>query len=209
MSTFVTEDHVRLAFMPNMLSSWNKVIIVIIIIIKCQVYIEIQTWMLRQATCIFIAILFLTKCFCQCCWALWSLRFGIRFICLDQPVFWDDYFVNSSNFNLSYKIIKMSLCTVLYTPFVIESLSDIFKHLLKIIKQNIRSNCSDNYQTSHVMRLWYFSSSEKTHSSNALTQPSSRARCLIFGRTLRLLPYFMCSCVRTAKALARLRGCTD
>ena len=32
-----------------------------------------------------------------------------------------------------------------------------------------------------------------THSSNAHAQPSSGARCLIFGRTLRLLPYFMCA----------------
>ena len=31
------------------------------------------------------------------------------------------------------------------------------------------------------------------HSSNAHAQPSSGARCLIFGQTLRLLPYFMCA----------------
>ena len=45
---------------------------------------------------------------------------------------------------------------------------------------------------SHLMRLWYFSSSV-THSSNVHAQPSSVARYLIFGRTLRLLPYFMCA----------------
>ena len=33
----------------------------------------------------------------------------------------------------------------------------------------------------------------QTHSTNAHAQPSSGARCLIFGRTLRLLPYFMCA----------------
>ena len=44
----------------------------------------------------------------------------------------------------------------------------------------------------------------KTHSSHAHAQPSSWARCLIFGRTLRLLPT---SRVRIAKALVRLRGC--
>ena len=43
-----------------------------------------------------------------------------------------------------------------------------------------------------------------TQSSNAHAQPSSGAKCLIFGRTLRLLPYLS---VRTAKALARLRRC--
>ena len=32
-----------------------------------------------------------------------------------------------------------------------------------------------------------------THSSNAHAQPSNGARCLIFGRTIRLLPYFMCA----------------
>ena len=31
------------------------------------------------------------------------------------------------------------------------------------------------------------------HSSNAHAQPCSGARCLIFGRTLRLLPYVMCA----------------
>ena len=33
----------------------------------------------------------------------------------------------------------------------------------------------------------------KTHSSNAHAQLSSGARCLMFGQTLRLLPYFMCA----------------
>ena len=32
-----------------------------------------------------------------------------------------------------------------------------------------------------------------THSSITHAQPSSGARCLIFGRTLHLLPYFMCA----------------
>ena len=38
----------------------------------------------------------------------------------------------------------------------------------------------------------------------AHAHPSSGARCLIFGPTLRLLPYL---CVRTVKSLARLLGC--
>ena len=42
------------------------------------------------------------------------------------------------------------------------------------------------------MRLWHFSSSVISF-FNAHAQPSSGARCLIFGRTLRLLPYFMCA----------------
>ena len=32
-----------------------------------------------------------------------------------------------------------------------------------------------------------------THSSNAHVHPSSGAVCMIFGRTLRLFPYFMCA----------------
>ena len=32
-----------------------------------------------------------------------------------------------------------------------------------------------------------------THFSNTHAQPSSGARCLVFGRTLRLLPYFKCA----------------
>ena len=39
------------------------------------------------------------------------------------------------------------------------------------------------------MRVWHFSSS--VNSSNTHAQPSSGARCLIFRRTLYLLPYFM------------------
>ena len=50
----------------------------------------------------------------------------------------------------------------------------------------------DPDQMSHVMRSWYFSSSE-THSSNKHAQTSSGARCLIVGRTLCLPPYFMCA----------------
>ena len=46
-------------------------------------------------------------------------------------------------------------------------------------------------EMSHVMRLWFFSS-PVNHSSNMHVQPSSGARYLIFGRTLRLLPYIMC-----------------
>ena len=44
---------------------------------------------------------------------------------------------------------------------------------------------------SHLMR-WHFSSSE-SHSSNAHTQPSSRARSPIFDGAFRLFPYFMCT----------------
>ena len=32
-----------------------------------------------------------------------------------------------------------------------------------------------------------------TYSSNVHAEPSSEARCLIFGQTLRLLPFFMCA----------------
>ena len=56
------------------------------------------------------------------------------------------------------------------------------------------------------MRLWHFLSSVNL-SSNAHAQPSSRARCLIFGRTLRLLPYFMCANSEVSGETARLRGC--
>ena len=45
----------------------------------------------------------------------------------------------------------------------------------------------------------------KTHSSYAHVQPSSGARCLIFGRTLRLLPYFMCANSEDSDGTARMR----
>ena len=47
-------------------------------------------------------------------------------------------------------------------------------------------------QMSHVMRLWYFSSSVNSFFKRACAA-IQWARCLIFGRTLRLLPYFMCA----------------
>ena len=55
-----------------------------------------------------------------------------------------------------------------------------------------------------LMRLWYFSSSVNS-SSNVHALPSSQATCLIFGQTLRLLPYFMCA---NSEALVRLGRCT-
>ena len=45
----------------------------------------------------------------------------------------------------------------------------------------------------------------QTHSSNAHAQPSSGARCLIFGRTLHLLPYFMCANSEDSGETARMR----
>ena len=47
-----------------------------------------------------------------------------------------------------------------------------------------------NEPTHEIMALFVLS---KIHSSNAHAQPSSGARCLIFGRVLRLRPYFMCA----------------
>ena len=44
-----------------------------------------------------------------------------------------------------------------------------------------------------------------THSSNAHAQPSSVARCLNIGRTLRLFPYFMCANSEGSGETARLR----
>ena len=58
----------------------------------------------------------------------------------------------------------------------------------------------------HIIFFWPYGTFHPPwpHSSNAYAQPSSGARCLIFGRTLDLLPFFLC--VRTAKALTRQRG---
>ena len=44
-----------------------------------------------------------------------------------------------------------------------------------------------------------------THSSNAHAQPSSGAKCLIFGWTLRLFPYFMCANSEGSGEIARVR----
>ena len=46
------------------------------------------------------------------------------------------------------------------------------------------------YEPSHEIIVLFIL--RKLYSSNAHAQPSSGARCLIFCRTLRLLPYLMC-----------------
>ena len=57
-----------------------------------------------------------------------------------------------------------------------------------------------NWASREIMILFVL----RIHASNVHAQPSSWARCLIFGRPF---VYFHTSCVRTAKALVRLRGC--
>ena len=57
---------------------------------------------------------------------------------------------------------------------------------------------------SQLMRFWYFSSS-LTRSSIVHAQPSSGARCPIFSRTLRLLPYFVCANSKGSGETARMR----
>ena len=47
-------------------------------------------------------------------------------------------------------------------------------------------------QMSHLMRLWHFSSSVNSFFKRACAAIHG-ARCLIFGRTLCLLPYFKCA----------------
>ena len=54
------------------------------------------------------------------------------------------------------------------------------------------------------MRLWHFSSSVNSLFEQP-AQASSVARCLIFGRTLRLLPDFMCANSEGSGETARMR----
>ena len=56
---------------------------------------------------------------------------------------------------------------------------------------------------SHLMRLWYFSSSVSSFFKRACV--AIRARCLIFCQTLRLLPYFMCANSEGSCETARMR----
>ena len=59
---------------------------------------------------------------------------------------------------------------------------------------------------SHLMRLWYFLSSLNSFKSACV--PSSVARCLIFVRTLRLCPYFMCANSEGSGEIAQMRRLT-
>ena len=43
------------------------------------------------------------------------------------------------------------------------------------------------------------------HSSTSSAQPSNGARCLIFGQTIRLLPYFMCANSKSSGETAQMR----
>ena len=54
------------------------------------------------------------------------------------------------------------------------------------------------------MRLWFVSSSVNSFLKRAHAQRSIGTRCLIFGRTLRLLPYFMCA---NNEGSGETRGC--
>ena len=57
---------------------------------------------------------------------------------------------------------------------------------------------------SHVMRLWYFPSSMNAYFKRACAA-IQWARCLIFGWTLRLLPYFMCANSEGSGETVRMR----
>ena len=60
---------------------------------------------------------------------------------------------------------------------------------------------------SHLMRLWHFLSSVNSFFKRAWTA-TSEARCLIFGQTLRLLPYFMCENSKGSGKTVRMRRLT-
>ena len=55
------------------------------------------------------------------------------------------------------------------------------------------------------MRLWAFSSSVNSFLTNKHAQSSNGAKCLIFGRPFRLLPYFMCANSEGSGETARMR----
>ena len=56
------------------------------------------------------------------------------------------------------------------------------------MKWKMMKMCKWINQLSYIMRLWHFSSSINSFFKHAYTA----IQCLIFGRTFRLLPYFMC-----------------
>ena len=70
--------------------------------------------------------------------------------------------------------------------------------MFKLIEIKIKRNKSSFEPAHEIMVL--FALYKHIHA-----QPSSGARCLIFGRTLRLLPYFMCA---NSEGSGETRGCT-
>ena len=73
--------------------------------------------------------------------------------------------------------------------------TQIFIYWKGTLKKGRKSECLwlKEIKMSHLMRLWHFSSSVNSFLKHAcaLAQSSNGARCLLFGRTFRLLPCFM------------------
>ena len=155
---------------------------------------------MRRLICTFVVRIWHKTHFC----ITW-LRLFIRVstICYSIWIFWLHYWKvkpHCSNFTI---ITTFTGCPNFWDFYSRNVLSwwSVFRYSFQYFSLNKRH---DVQKMSHLMRLWYFLSSVNSF-SNTHAQPSSEARCLIFDWTLCLLPT---SCVRTAKALARLHGCT-
>ena len=73
-----------------------------------------------------------------------------------------------------------------------ETRTNVQYYVLRLTKvRRYQWNSITIAQLSQLMRLWHFSSAVILFLKNAHAQPSSGARCPMFDRTLRLLPYFM------------------
>ena len=83
-----------------------------------------------------------------------------------------------------------------YSTAIINVQFTFWPNLIKIANQYFqlhdKFSHTRNGNLSHVMTLWYFSSSINLILKHACVAISG-VRCLIFGRTLCLLPYFMCA----------------
>ena len=91
------------------------------------------------------------------------------------------------------------LCHMIYRlPSTQHCLTILAPHIaIKSKKQGDKIEPFHEFMVLFVLR--------KLNSSNAHAQLSSGARCLIFGRTLRLLPYFMSANSEGSDETARMR----
>ena len=94
-----------------------------------------------------------------------------------------------------YMYRTLQLCKLSWTN---NSVHDANKHKMNLVD----TNESVTEPPHEIMVLFVL---RKIIFSNAHAQPSSGAGCLIFGRTLPLLPYFMCANSEGSDEDARMR----
>ena len=117
---------------------------------------------------------------------------------------WDEVFFKTK---LMLKMVKMTNYGIFRSLFYCQTTFETYDlhHLGSLSSRKFALWISQHlYEPAHEIRA-LFVLRNLTHSSNARARPSTGAKCLIFCRTLRLLPYFMCANSEGSGETARMR----